>query len=456
MRAFTRRRRTQKKNTSDFRLSRFVVVLLLSIVPWQPVRAAADGAQAAEQGITAFRAGDYQAALRAFLDALQAGLDTPGLRYDLGATYYRLQRYPDAEREFQALAFDPKWAPLARYNLGLTAQRAGRPQQAMEYFEQAYRTTTDPNLRALAATAFERLRGALPSAQTSGVISVASGYDSNATLSPDASTVGVSHQGDRFVEALAAATHLLAGNAERGWVAHGSLVLRKYADLHQFDVAGSRAGLSYERDSGRVHTGVGAYFDTAYIGGDRLEQGTSVDAQVSWRPDAGGELRGRYRFGHIVGGGGFEYLDGRQQRLSVEAGFTLASALLRAGYELELNHRRDLQQGSEFFSASPTRQSLFASVALRNLAGWQADARGEYRVSRYGDPNLIDEGPPLGILEVTRKDRRYGFALRANRRLTAPWGVFIDYSYYRNDSNLDTYDYSRQQLMAGIEATLEK
>src|SRR5207249_1747161 len=131
-----------------------------------------------------------------------------------------------------------------------------------------------------------------------------------------------------------------------------------------------------------------------------------VDAQVSWRPDAGGELRGRYRFGHIVGGGGFEYLDGRQQRLSVEAGFTLASALLRAGYELELNHRRDLQQGSEFFSASPTRQSLFASVALRNLAGWQADARGEYRVSRYGDPNLIDEGPPLGILEVTRKASR--------------------------------------------------
>jgi len=233
-------------------------------------------------------------------------------------------------------------------------------------------------------------------------------------------------------------------------------VLRKYADLHQFDVAVSRAGLSHERYWGRLQTSVGAYFDTAYIGGDRLEQVASLDAQASWRPDAGGELHGRYRFGRIAGGSGFEYLDGRQQRLSVEAGFTLASALLRAGYELELNHRRDLQQGSEFFSASPTRQSLFASVALRNLAGWQADARGEYRVSRYGDPNLIDEGPPLGILEVTRKDRRYGFALRANRRLTAPWGVFIDYSYYRNDSNLDTYDYSRHQLMAGIEATLEK
>jgi hypothetical protein len=98
---------------------------------------------------------------------------------------------------------------------------------------------------------------------------------------------------------------------------------------------------------------------------------------------------------------------------------------------------------------------LFATVALRNIAGWQADARGEYRVSRYGDPNLVDGGA-AGILEVTRRDERYGFALRAHRRTTAAWRVFIDYSYYRNESNLDTYDYNRHQLMAGIEAALEK
>ncbi len=455
MRAFIRRRRTQREKTNGFRLSGFVVVLLLSIVPWQPVRAAADGALVAEQGVTAFRAGDYPAALQSFLDALQAGLDTPGLHYNLGATYYRLQRYPEAEREFQGLASDPKWAPLAHYNLGLTAQRAGRPQQAMEYFEQAQRTTTDPSLRTLAATAFERLGGAPPSPETSAVVSLAGGYDSNVTLSPDAATVEVSHQGDRFVEALAAASHRLAGTTARGWVAHGGLVLRKYGDLSQFDVTGLRAGLSYETDSSRVQTSVGGYFDTAYIGGDRLEQVASVDVQARRRLDAGGELSGRYQLGHIAGGGGFEYLDGRQQRLSADAGLALASAFLRVGYQLELNHRRDLQQGSEFFSASPTRYSLFATVALRNVAGWQTDARGEYRVSRYGDPNLIDAGA-LGTLEVTRKDQRYGFALRANRGLTPLWRAFIDYSYYRNQSNLDTYDYSRHQLMAGIEAALEK
>jgi tetratricopeptide (TPR) repeat protein len=416
------------------------------------VGAAADGAQAAEQGVNAFRAGNYPAALQSFLDARQAGLDTPGLHYNLGATYYRLGRYAEAEREFQALAPDPKWAPLAHYNLGLTAQRAGRRQQAMQYFEQAYRATTDPNLRTLAATALERLGGAPPSPGTDAVVSLAGGYDSNATLSPDAATAGVSHRSDLFVEALAAASHRLTGNSAHGWVAHGGLILRKYRDLNQFDLTGSRAGLGYETDSGRLQIGVGGYFDLIYVGGDRLEQAAVVDVQARMRLDADGDLRGRYQLGRIEGGGGFGYLDGWQQRLSADAGFALAPAFVRVGYQLERNNRRDLEQGTEFFSSSPTRHSLFASVALRKVGDWQADARGEYRVSRYNDPDRLNGG----ALEVTRKDDRYGFALRANRRLTAPWRAFVDASYYRNQSNLDPYDYGRFQLMVGIEAALEK
>ena len=431
------------------RISRLVVLvsLVFCVVTGRAARAATPAEQAFEQGVQAFRAGNYQGALKSFLDALAEGIDTPGLRYDLGATYYRLGRYAEAEREFQALARDPGWAPLAYYNLGLTAQRMGRERQATEHFEQAHGATTDPNLRALAATALERLGRAAP--RTSALVSVAGGYDSNVTLSQDAATVGASHQSDSFVETLAAASRGLTENTARGWVAHGGLVVRKYRDLHQFDLAALRAGLSYETDSGRLQTSVGGYVDTVYIGGNRLERVAMVDAQVRGL-DAGRELRGRYQLERIAGGGGFEYLDGWRQRLSADAGFALGSAFLRAGYQLELNNRRDLQQGADFFSASPTRHSLFATVALRELGGWQPDARGEYRVSRYNDPNRQNG------LEVTRKDHRYGFALRASRPLSAAWRAFVDTSYYRDESNLDTYDYSRYQLMVGIEAVLGK
>jgi len=431
----------------------FVVSLCLGVVPGEPAGAATQDARAFDLGMQAFRAGDYQGALQSFLEARQAGLNTPGLHYNLGATYYRLGRYAEAEREFQALARDPEWAPLAHYNLGLTAQRMGRPQLAMQHLEEAHRTTADLNLRALAATALERLGGAPLSRQTGAVVSLAGGYDSNATLAPDAATVGASHQSDLFVEALAAASHRLTGNTASGWYAHGGLILRKYSDLHQFDLAGLRAGLSYGTDSGRLQTDVGGYFDTVYFGGDRFEQVALIDVQARRRLESGRELRGRYQLGHIAGGAGFKYLDGWQQRLSAEAGFASASALLRIGYQLELNNRSDLEQGGgDFLSASPTRHSLFATVIAPDAGGWRTELRGEYRVSRYNDPNRLNGG----TLAVTRHDDRYGISARADRRVSPLWRVFADYSYYRNVSNLDPYDYSRHQLMAGVEAVLEK
>jgi tetratricopeptide (TPR) repeat protein len=454
VRALLSSRKPERAGNSGFRVSGVVAaIFLLGVVTPRPAAAAADGgAQAFEQGVQAFRAGDFPAALQGFLDARRDGLDTPGLHYDLGATYYKLQRYPEAEGEFQGLANDPEWAALALYNLGLIAQRSGREQQALEYFGRARDTATDGNLRALAGTALARLAGSLPPPppRTSLAASLAGGYDSNVALTQDITAAGISHQADSFVEALASVSHRISGDATRGAYAYAGLLVRRYRDLTAFDMTGLRAGSSYETDSGRLQTSAGGYLETAYVGGGRFAETAAVDAQARRRLDAGGDLRGRYQFGLIRGGGGYEYLDGWEQRLTADAGFALAPWFVRVGYELELNNRRDLQQGTDFSSASPTRQSLFATAALGNYAGWQTDARGEYRFSRYNDPNVVSGAA------VTRKDDRFGFALRTSRRLSGLWRAFVDYSYYRNQSNLDIYDYNRYQAMIGIEAAFEK
>jgi tetratricopeptide (TPR) repeat protein len=426
-----------------------VVSLLVCIVLGRAAGAAAQDALVFERGAAAFRAGDYQAALESFLAARRAGLDTPGLHYNLGATYYRLQRYPDAEREFEGLTRDPEWAPLSHYNLGLIAQRMGRPERAKDHFEQALRTTTDRNLRALAATAFGRLEVAVPT-RVIATASLAGGYDSNAPLTPDAATAGTSHQSDLFAEALAAASYRLGGSAVSRTDAQGGFVLRRYQDLREFDQASLRLGLGHERDWGRWFTSAGAFFDSIYFGGESFQRAVVVDAQARRLLDSGGVLRGRYEYQRIEGGAGFEHLDGWQQQLSVDAGAAFASAIARAGYQLELNNRRDLQQGADFLSYSPTRQSAFATLVLPNLAGWGIEARGEYRFSRYADPYR------LGGVEITREDKRYGAALHVYRRLSGPWRVFADYSNYRNESTIDVYDYGRQQVLAGIEIVIEK
>ena len=58
--------------------------------------------------------------------------------------------------------------------------------------------------------------------------------------------------------------------------------------------------------------------------------------------------------------------------------------------------------------------------------------------------------------QITRTDRRYGAAVRAYRRISGPWRVFVDYTGYRNDSTIDVYDYTRHQVMAGIELLVER
>jgi len=432
------------------RTTHAVVIALLICAAW-PSAAAAQDAPAFDRGIAAFQAGDYSAALQSFLEAQRAGLDTPGLRYNLGATYYRLQRYPEAEREFQALARDPAWAALAGYNLGLIAQRTGRVEVAKRQFELALRTATDRKLRELAATALGRLEAEAPT-RAFAVATLAGGYDSNATLTPDATTAGTSHQGDWFAESLAAASYRLWGNAASRVDARAGFVLRKYRDLHQFDQGSVRLGAAGETISGRWQTGVGVFYDTTYFGGDLFQRAGVLEAAARRRLESGGDVRVRYEYQHIDGGAGFEYLDGWQQQLSLDWGFALGSAVARVGYQLELNDRRDLQQGADFLSYSPTRNSVFADVVLPNVAGWSVEARGEYRYSRYPDPYILDGG----TLEIRRDDSRYGLAAHASHRLSGPWRAFVDYSYYRNDSTIDTYDYRRSQVLAGIEIQLEK
>jgi len=410
---------------------------------------AAQDARLFERGITAFGARDYPAALQSFLEAQRAGLDTPGRHYNLGATYYRLERYDEAEREFAALAQDSAWSALANYNLGRIAQRNGRLAKAREHYELTLRTTTDRSLRALAAEALGRLESQQPTSVTA-VASLAGGYDSNATLTPDAATAGTSHQGDLFAESLAAASYRLLGNAASRVDAQAGFLARTYQDLHQFDQAGLRLGFTHEADSARWQTGVGAFFDTMYFGGDLFQRAAVLDARARHPLSSSSDLRARYEFQRIEGGGGYEYLDGWQQQFFVDAGFALSSSLVRTGYQLELNDRRDLQQGGDFLSFSPTRQSVFAAWIAPNVAGWSAEARAAYRYSRYNDPYVLN-----GV-EITREDKRFGIVARAVRSLAGPWRVFADYSSYRNKSTIDIYDYSRYQVLAGIEIVLQR
>jgi len=409
------------------------VALLVCLLAASPAGAALPGQQEFERARASFNAGDFDAALRQFLDARRAGLDTPVLRFNLGATYYRLRRYAEAQEEFRALARDPQWAALAHYNLGLAAMRLGDAGRAQENFDRAQRTSADANLRALAGVALERLgRASLPP-RTGSLISLAGGHDSNPALYTDNTAPGGGNGGDYFAEALAVTTRSLSGNDALGWNAHGAAILRKYLDQGEFDLQGLRAGVSRNTDSGRTQTSVGGDYSLVYFDGALLEQAVSLDVQARWRLRAGRDLRARYELAHIGGGGAYGYLDGWQQRIAADAGFAWRRALWRAGYQLDIEDRRDLRQGAEFLSFSPRRHLLFATAELPDVAGWRAELRAEYRASRYRDPYRLDGGARV----VERTDDRWGMVVRGSRSVSAGRRLFVELSSYRNDSSID-------------------
>jgi serine/threonine-protein kinase len=78
------------------------------------------------QGQVAFDRGDYPGAVRRGREAIAAGAALGG-RLLVGDAYYRLERYPDALREYEAaLALDPA-NTIARRRLELAHEAAGRP-----------------------------------------------------------------------------------------------------------------------------------------------------------------------------------------------------------------------------------------------------------------------------------------------------------------------------------------
>ncbi len=98
------------------------------------------GAGAVARGIESYRAGDYEAALDAFLEARALDPDDPRLALAVGEAMSRLERHEEAAREFtraMALTDDPELRAEALYNAGTDALAAGDPARAVEQLREA-------------------------------------------------------------------------------------------------------------------------------------------------------------------------------------------------------------------------------------------------------------------------------------------------------------------------------
>lgn len=416
---------------------------LLGLWLLAPVAAAATGSQLFAQGVSAFKGGDFQSAVRYFREARAIGFDVPALYYNLGASLYKLGRFAEAEQAYLVCARDPIWTPLAYYNAGLSAYRRGQRTAAAGYFERAWRIADSDEVRALALTMLERTD---PSGarRARGSLAFNFGYNDNVTLAADSQTLQTTSEADTFSEIVASATGRWGHNAGAlRWDA--ALYDLRYATLSDNNITSVALGIGKPARLASWYTDLSARWEYALRDGHQFQQIASVRLDGVRDRSNHGDLRLGLQLSTIDSlDPNFAFLEGTRQEVDLSLGQRLAKGRTRFGLVVERSDRADLTTASEFFSFSRLRYELRFTGSWPLGGYWRVEPTARYARSRYADPDRRARG-----LVETREDTEKQLGLRAICKLTAVWRLLGELSYVDNESNFAEFSYLQRVLWVG-------
>lgn len=404
------------------------------------------------KGVIAFHAGNYKAALAAFLKARRLGNNSTNLRYDLGSTYFKLGRYRDAAREFRALVKNPALAGLAHYNLGLIALNLHEKRQAIRQFRLSEKKIHSNKIRSLVRVQLEKLNIATTHTATRtwvGFANFSGGYNSNASLLSRSDLIPASGKGSYFTQVLAGTVGQLTGTPEQGLRFISTLYHISYSSLSEYNQTLVQLGLSYHYLEMGWKLKIGGYTSYSYLHEAPFERFNTIELRGSHALTGHWTIRLGYSYNAIIGAGPYYYLGGDQQQFEVLARWNPQWIDLRLGYKLDLNHRKNLLVGNQFYSASPTRGEFYlhANWPISNRV--QMFLRTSYRHSRYNDADtFLSQG---NLINKTRVESRYLGAIGARYRLVRDWYLAGMFRHMHANSTFKIYSYRSNRYTLTLE-----
>lgn len=435
-----------------------ILTILCSLLWVFPVLAVADDAAAYRKGLTAFKNGNYPAALQHFQKAELAGMSSVTLHYNLGATHFRLGNYQESRTRFNGIRKDKKWGALAEYNLGLIAERESDLTVAAHHYRQAYDKANSEKVRQLAQTRLNAISGstAVPrSGDWSAFLSAALGNDDNPALEQDTLDTPDS-DADSFVETIGNLSTYLRGNRRDGLRLSGGFYSREYSEFSQFSVSGVDLGLLLDDQTTNWQFLRGIRGANFWLDGNQYSTGGNLIAQAIQR-NRGVRWNIKNDLGFIQGGSDFDFIDGIRNRLSLELFKRQSDGEWRIGYRNEYNDRDDLAGvDNQFFGYSPMRHSVYGQLRRSLGERWSLQARVEYRRSQYPDSNREIDVETTLMTETRRDEDRTDLSTLLRYSPNKVLSIFAEYRYSNNDSNLDRFAYKSNQVMLGLDAILAR
>lgn len=396
-------------------------------------------------GVAAFKQGDFDRALTLFLEARREGQASEALRYNLAVTYYRLERYQDAARYFRSL-LDTQPA-LAAYNLGLVARAQGDSETAARRFEESLKAA-DPGsrLETLARRALDRVSPGATSGKGSAGIQVAAGYDDNVAFEPAG---GRDNRADAFTEGYLWGRYRWSLTERDRVFASAGLYALRFSDYSRYDVTDLTTRAGWRRDLGAAWR-FALQGKAARLWQDGTAALDSAGGALSVSRELGPDwtLRAGYAGTQYTAAADYAYLDGARNELSTALAYAAGPWWWRLEYLRRWDNRSDLDYAGGFASYSPRSHRLVLSGQYDFSADWSADARIDWYRADYPEDDVFEQG---GVtVSRSRSDRYRGASLGLQRYLGESWRVYGEYRYGRNDSNIDSNDYSRNVIMLGV------
>lgn len=280
-----------------------------------------------------------------------------------------------------------------------------------------------------------------------GILSASIGYDDNLTLGDNEAIA--SQLDDTYLELLGSASRYLTGVRDDGLRVTGTAFTRQYESENDYGFTLLGIGIGYDKKFTDWKARFEAGYDYIEYGGDTYEKITKLGVEGRHGLSANTELRLRYEANFIDAPNAlYQNLDGTSHMLRAETRIKQGSNRYRLSYTFETNDRDDLRTATTFSSSSPNRHILRANARIPFAGKWEAELDARYRNSRYRDSNLFSGGSTK-----RRDDDRFRARLGLEYKLGDKTRLFGRYDYYDNNSNINTYSYTRNLVSFGVQRT---
>lgn len=388
-----------------------------------------------EQGIKSYKEGDNQAAAAYFESALEQGMVSISLHFNLASSYYRLGRYGEAKKYFMLLNEAAEMRDIVEYHLGLIAVKEKDADLARRYFNSIVSSGRDARLIKLSKkhlVALSRKEDLWKAA-----LSFNLGYDNNISSVTEDSVLDTA---DSFNELYASVDRLLTGTRKNGWVTKATFFAIDYSDMDANDGNYFALGLKRAMKLEAWDTSVQLNLTKSTYGDDDFQSIARLDIVGRKLIAKNKSIHSRYQAEDITSESSlYDYLEGWRQRARIEYREYSENSSQKIYYELELNDRGELITATDAYDYSPTRHTLRGAYTRIINKQWWLTGDLSYRISEFSPSSTLD-----------REDNQWRLALSADYHVDRTFKLSAKYQYIDNASTVDRYAYDKSIIKFGI------